>query len=113
MKGKTSNFSLYHNFFTLNLLNGEVITVNIEKMKAAFIVKSFDGNNNHTYTYKDKLPFGGTKVKIEFIDGEVMIGYNPYDVYGHHGFFLHPADMMGNNKCVFAVTTAIKKLSFL
>ncbi len=113
MKGTTENFSLYNKFFNMQLLGGEQITVNVEEMKAAFIVKSFEGNKNYTYSYKDSLPFGGTRVKVRFNDGEEMIGYNAYDVYGHHGFFIHPADIRGNNKCVFVVTTAIREMSFL
>ena len=113
MKGKTRDFSFHKPFFTLNSLQNGSIKVSIDSIKAAFIVKSFDGNKNYTYTYTDTIPYGGTKVKVEFIDGEVMVGYNPYDVYGPYGFFMQPADLRGNNKCVFAVSSSIKELTFL
>lgn len=113
MKGKTDDFSLYKTFFHVKLLSGEVVKVDKEKLKAAFLVKSFHGNKNYTYTYADVIPWGGNKVKVEFTDGEVMIGYVPYYPYGHHGFFMTPADLKGNNKYVFVVTSAIKDINFL
>ena len=61
--------------------------------KATFFVKSFVGNKEYKYTYKDSVPWGGNKVKVEFIDGEVMIGYTPYYSYDQKGFFLTPADL--------------------
>jgi len=113
LKGETSDFSLHKSYFSMKLLNGKNVRVNIEKMKAAFLVKSFKGNKKYRYTYKDVIPDGGTKVKVEFMDGEVMVGYNPYDIHGYHGFFIEPADLRGNNKWVFVVTSAIKEFTFM
>ena len=113
MKGKTSNFSSYKKSFDMDLLSGKVVKVHVEKLKAAFIVHSFKGDKSYTYTYEDVIPEWGSKVKVEFIDGEVMIGYNPFDLYEEHGFFLYPADLLGNNKCVFIVNSATKKITFI
>lgn len=113
MKGRTEDFSFYRPSFTMQCLDGEKVTVNIHALKAAFIVKKFEGNKNYKYTYTDEIPYGGTKMKVEFNDGEVMIGYNPYDVYGNYGFFIHPADLSGNNSCVFVVTSAIRDFTLL
>ncbi len=113
MKGKADNFSLDQDYFHLRLLNGEVVKVDIEKLKAVFLVKSFSGNKNYKYAYKDFIPWGGKKVKISFIDGEVMIGYTPYHPYCQRGFFITPADLRGNNKSVFVITSSTKEISFL
>lgn len=113
IKGTTDDFSLDKKFFNLRLLNGKVVTVNIEKLKAAFLVKNFNGNKNYKYTYKDFIPWGGNKVKVEFIDGEVMIGYTPYKSFAQQGFFITPADLKGNNKKVFVVTSATKEVTLL
>jgi hypothetical protein len=100
-------------FFHLKLLSGEVVKVDIEKLKAAFNVKTFNGNKNYNYTYKDVIPWGGNKVKVEFIDGEVIIGYTPHYSAGHQGFFITPADLQGNNKEVYVVTSATKEITYL
>ncbi len=113
IKGRAGNFSPAKTFFHLELISGEVVKVDIEKLKAAFFVKSFEGNKNYKYTYKDDIPWGGKKVKVEFIDGEVMIGYTPHYLFDHHGFFVIPADLQGNNNRVFVVTSATEKVTFL
>lgn len=113
LKGRTSDFSADKSFFHLSLLSGETVRVDIEKMKAAFVVKSFAGNKNYNYTYKDVIPWGGNKIKVEFLDGEVMIGYTSYYPFGNIVFSITPADLTGNNKSVFVVNSATKKITFL
>jgi hypothetical protein len=113
MKGRTCDFSPDNTVFHLKLFNGELIKVDIDKVKAAFVVKNFNGNKNYKYTYKDFIPWGGNKIKVEFIDGEIMIGYTPYYPFGHHGFFVTPADVQGNNKQVYVVTSATKEITYL
>jgi hypothetical protein len=113
MKGTTSDFLPENEFFNMKLLDGDVVPVNIDKLKALFFVKTFEGNKNYTYSYKDIIPWGGNKVKVEFFDGEEMIGYTPYHFYGQRGFFLTPADLKGNNRHVFVVTSSTQKITFM
>ncbi|MEW6600977.1 MAG: hypothetical protein AB1499_08395 [Nitrospirota bacterium] len=113
IKGMAKDFSFYKSYFTMKLLDGEEVKVKVDMMKAAFIVKSFAGNQNYKYKYEDNIPYAGPKVKVEFIDGEIMIGYNVYDIYGPYGFFMQPADLQGNNKCVFVVASSIRELTML
>ncbi len=112
MKGRIRDFSPQKTFFHLRLTSGELVKVDLEKMKAAFLVKSYNGNKQYAYTYRDYIPWGGNKVQVEFNDGEVLIGYTPYLPYGQQGFFVTPADLQGNNKSVFVVTSATKDISF-
>ena len=113
LKGKTSDFYPDNKLFNMELLSGDVVPVDIEKLKAVFFVKSFEGNKNYKYTYKDVIPWENHKVKIEFIDGEVMIGYIPYYHFCEHGFLMTPADMQGNNKKVFIITSATRAITFM
>lgn len=113
MKGRTGNFSPDNSFFHMKLLSGESVKVDIAKLKALFIVKSFQGNRQYQYTYGDVLPWGGKKVKVEFKDGEVIIGYTTYYQSVGTGFFITPADLKGNNKQVFVVTSATRKISYM
>ncbi|HDH05386.1 MAG TPA: hypothetical protein ENH01_06710 [Nitrospirae bacterium] len=113
MKGRTSDFSLDKTFFHLKLLSGEVVNVDIEKLKAVFHVKSLTGNKNYKCLYKDPILWGGNKVKVQFFDGEVMIGYTPYHISGNKAVLITPADLQCNNKQVFVVTSATKEITFL
>ena len=48
MKGKTNDFFPNKTSFHLETLSGETKTIDVELLKAFFLVKNFDGNkNNH------------------------------------------------------------------
>jgi small nuclear ribonucleoprotein (snRNP)-like protein len=113
LKGKISNFSQFDNSFQLELLNGDSVTVNIDKIKAMFFVKSFEGNKKHQYEYKDTLLWAGDKMTLTFNDGEKMVGYaQNLDFISNKGFLITPADVNGNNKQVFASKSAIDSMFF-
>ena len=113
IKGRSLDFSPKKTIFNFRLLSGEVVKVDVEKLKAAFMVKTFEGNKSYKYTYKDFLPWGGNKVRIEFFDGEIIIGYVPHHINDDRGFFITPADVGGNNKQVFVVTSATRDITYL
>jgi len=113
LKGSAIDFSPKKTIFHLKLHNGGIVKVDVEKLKAAFLVKTFDGDKNYKYKYKDVLPWGGKKIKVEFIDGEVIIGYIPHHLNFERGFFMTPADVGGNNKEVFVVSSATRDISYL
>ncbi len=113
MKGITSDFSPRKSIFSLKLLNGEMVKVDMDKLKAAFIVKTFSGNKEYTYSYKDVLPWGGNKVKVEFKDGEIMIGYVSHHISNSQNFYITPADLNGNNKQAFIIASSTKDVMYL
>jgi hypothetical protein len=113
MKGATSDFSATKTEFHLKLINGEIEKIDIEKLKALFCVKTFEGNKKHTEIYTDVVPEGGRKIKVEFNDGEILIGYTRAYYPNLQGFFLVPADIKSNNELIYVVTSAAKKISFL
>jgi hypothetical protein len=112
-KGRTSDFARDIEVFHLLLPGGKVETVKTEDVKAVFMVESFKGNSNYICTYKDFIPWGGHKIKVEFIDGEVMIGYTPYYPEVNRNFFITPADLQCNNKKVYIVNSATKHIYYL
>lgn len=112
LKGTVPFFSPFHRFFQLELMDGDVVTVDMDRIKAMFFVKTFDGDKDYTYTYKDELFWVGDKVRVRFSDGEKMIGYTQQLDCSPRGFFITPADLKGNNKYVFASKSAIKSMSF-
>ena len=102
LKGKISNFSPLYSFFQLELLNGDSVIVNIDKIKAIFFVKHFEGNKQYTYKYEDNLSGLGDKITFKFNDGEKMVGYAQHFDFTPKGYFITPADVNGNNTYVFA-----------
>jgi hypothetical protein len=114
LKGEISNFSQSDDFLELEHLNGDLGIVYIDNIKAMFFVKSFLGNKNHQYKYKDSLLWAGDKISLTFNDGEKMVGYTQHlDFINHKGLLITPADVNGNNKRIYASKSAIDSISFL
>ncbi len=112
LKGAISDFSPFYRFFQLELLNGDVVTVDIDKVKAIFFVKSFEGDKKYQYKYADELYWVGDKIIFNFFDGERMVGYTQQLDFSPKGFFITPADLKGNNQYLFASRSAIESMSF-
>lgn len=112
-KGTTSNFEPDRNSFSMETIGGEQVEVSIVGIKSIFFVKDFEGEKCFSYEYKDNIPDVGRKIKVEYFDGEVIIGY----VFGYssknQGFLMVPADLDGNNLRIYAVNEAVKKVEFL
>src|SRR3972149_1975629 len=123
LRGKMLDFSPDKRFFHLELTSGEIVTVDMEKLKileidmeelkAAFFVKDFKGNKNHNDIYNDVISGSGKKVRVEFLDGEVIIGYALSYAPERHGFFITPADLQSNNERIFVIKSATKKVTFI
>jgi hypothetical protein len=112
LKGKISNFFPLYSYFQLELLNGDTVIVDINKIKAMFFVKSFEGNKEYEYKYEDKLSWVGDKITLKFTDGEKIVGYAQHSDFTSKGYFITPADVNGNNTYVFASRSAIESMSF-
>ena len=113
LKGEISNFSQSDDFFELEHLNGDLGILYIDNIKAMFFVKSFLGNKNHQYKYKDELLWEGDKLSLTFADGEKVVGYTQHlDFISNRGLLITPADVNGNNKHIFASKSAINSMLF-
>ena len=82
-------------------------------MKAIFFVKDSDGDESREDKYDDDITGGGRKIKVEFSDGEVVIGYTLSYSPDRHGFFMTPADLKGNNERIFVIKSATKNVKFV
>jgi hypothetical protein len=112
-KGKTSDFFPNKARFHLEKPNGEILEIDIEKLKAIFFVKDFAGDKNREDSYNDQIAGGGRKLKVHFSDGEIVIGYTLGYSPDRQGFYLTPADLQGNNERIFVVKSATSKIEFL
>ncbi len=113
MKGTTSDFSPNKKEFHLTLTNGEIVPIDVETLKALFFVKDLEGNKDRKEEYVDVVPGGGRKVRIEFTDGETVIGFSQGYSPNRQGFFVIPADRQSNNERFFVVTSATRKVSYI
>ena len=112
-KGKTSDFFPNKTLFHLENLSGEIVEISIENLKAIFFVKDFEGNKNHQKNYSDEIAAGGRKIRVQFLDGETVIGYTLGYSPDRQGFYMTPADIKGNNERIFVVKSATEKVEFL
>ena len=113
LKGQTNNFLPNKTFFHLQQVGGGQIEVHIEDLKAIFFVKNYDGAKDHKKAYNDKVPGGGRKIQVKFLDGETIVGYTTGYSPDRPGFYIVPADLKGNNERIFIVKTATEKVEML
>jgi hypothetical protein len=113
VKGQTNNFLPNKTFFHLQRLEGGQIEIYLEDLKAIFFVKNYDGDKNYKKTYNDKVPGGGRRIQIKFLDGETIVGYTTGYSQDRPGFYIVPSDTKGNNERIFVVKTATEKVEML
>ena len=113
VKGQTNNFLPNKTFFHLQQISGGQIEVHIEDLKAIFFVKNYNGAKDHKKSYDDKVPGGGRKIQVKFLDGEIIVGYTTGYSPDRPGFYIVPADIKGNNERIFVVKTATEKVEML
>jgi hypothetical protein len=112
-KGTTSDFFPNKNLFHIKLLNGEIMDINVEELKSIYFVKDFEGDKDRNDMYNDVVPGGGRKIRVEFSDGETLIGYSQGYSPNRQGFFVVPADTNSNNERIFVVSSATKSVTFI
>jgi len=104
---------------TLKIINqqGKEKTFSIDKLKAVFFVKDFQGNSEY-----DEIKFLNKQsvssmiwVRVEFFDGEVLEGkvLNDMELICSPGFYLSPSDLDTNNKRVYVVKSSLKNFTVL
>jgi hypothetical protein len=96
---------------------GKEQTFSIDKLKAIFFVKDFQGNPEY-----DEIKFLSKQAissmiwaRVEFFDGEVLEGKIPnnMELLSSPGFYLSPSDQDTNNKRVYVVKSALKTFIIL
>ena len=113
MKGKTNDFFPNKTSFHLQTPSGEIETIDVEKLKALFLVKDFDGNKHYDEEYADEVSGAGRKIRVTFSDGEKITGYTLGYSPDRQGFYITPADVNSNNVRIFVVKSASEKIEFI
>lgn len=116
LKGTTRDFSPQRPSFHLHPegdLKAGAIQVPIAELKAAFFVKSLEGDKDHVESLELDRRSQGRRIQVTFKDGEILagttVGYTP----DRAGFFLVPADPESNNLRVFVIAASVSKVDFI
>ena len=112
-KGYSNNFFPNKVFFHLETPDGDSQRIEMDDLKAVFFTKDFEGDKDRQDDYSHEVRGAGRKMRVEFIDGEVIIGYSLAYSPDRQGFFLTPADVNGNNERVFVLNDASRKVEFV
>ncbi|MDA3936722.1 MAG: hypothetical protein PF636_07675 [Actinomycetota bacterium] len=87
----------------------------MDELKALFFVKDFDGDPGYTENKEidPSNPPAGRPIKVEFQDGEVLVGTTTGYQPSRPGFFLVPLDPDSNNERCYVVAAATQEVCFL
>ena len=111
LKGTTQDFSPLRPLFHIQpAAGGAPVEVRTKKLKALFVVKTFEGNQ----TRRDLAGFitgpsetaHGKKIAVHFKDGELLCGYSLSYMPDREGFFMFPADSASNNLRIYVLAAA-------
>lgn len=115
VKGETGDFAPNRDSFTLTQKREgalpESTKVKLEDLKAIFFVRSHEGSKDHMER-KLHEPEGkiGKRLLVTFEDGETIRGTTLGTTLTPHGFLLFPADPQSNNKRIFILRGAVKRI---
>jgi hypothetical protein len=117
LKGHTADFVAAADTFHIARVDAPSAPphpVMVSELKAVFFVKDFAGNPLHDErkNFEGRAALG-RKLRIEFKDGEVMVGTTQTYEPAAHGFFLVPADSASNIERCFVVAAATEQVIFL
>jgi hypothetical protein len=120
LKGLTGDFVPTKPSFRLTPAEAEgtakPIEINVSELRTIFFVKQLRSKPHiypHRQQFDPKKPVAGRKIRVVFLDGEIMTGTTQSYDPRRAGFFVFPADEASNNERCFIVAGAIKELTFL
>jgi hypothetical protein len=91
------------------------VEIPLAELKGVFFVKDFAGNRAYqeTNAFAPEQRVPGRKLRVEFEDGEVLVGSTMGYQPNRPGFFLVPADPSSNNERCYVVSAAVKAVTLL
>jgi hypothetical protein len=92
---------------------GELREVVLAEQKAVFFVKDYAGNSEYEdRTDVERIGFG-KKVRVDFVDGEKLVGYCSGYLPNRPGVFVFPSDPDSNNDRVYVVAASALQVQFV
>jgi hypothetical protein len=118
VKGMTADFAPARDVFHVSVRDAppgaRPVEIVVAELKALFFVKDFDGDPNHVEAnaFDPAHPPAGRSIRVQFADGEVLVGTTVGYQIGRPGFFLVPADPESNIDRCYVVAAATIDISF-
>ena len=112
-KGSTFDFVPTKGTFHLESVEGGMREIQVADLKAIFFVRDLAGdpNRQNRNEFDVNRSLHGRRIRVEFLDGELLVGttqgYQPERV----GFFVAPADHEANHERVFVVRAATRAVT--
>jgi hypothetical protein len=114
VKGTTTDFNqARHKFHVVEDGTGDVKEIGIGELKAVFFVNTLEGKQDHIERTDVERKGMGRKIKVQFKDGETMLGYTTGYSPGRPAFFLIPSDPDSNNQRIFILTEGTESVEFI
>lgn len=114
VKGMTRDFIPEKPKFHLIHQDESIEEIDTESLKAIFFVKSYEGKKDYSevkgFSKADPITFRGMKIKVTFLDNEVIYGATMGYNKARKGFFITPADPDSNNIRIYVVASAVKEV---
>ena len=116
LKGHTNDFlparPVFHLLSEGSAPTDKPVEIHVPELKALYFVRDFAGDPTHTESnhFDASKPPQGRRVRVEFKDGEILIGTTQGYQPERPGFFVLPADAGSNNERCFVVTSAAKQV---
>ncbi|MFN7941235.1 MAG: hypothetical protein U0X73_06525 [Thermoanaerobaculia bacterium] len=118
-KGFTSDFLPARDSFHIEIEvpggSPRTLAVAHGTLKAVFFVKDFQGDPGHRKRndFDPAKPVPGRKIRVEFKDGEVMVGTTQGYQPGRPGFFIVPADPEANTIRCYVLVAATRSIGWI
>lgn len=118
LKGYTSDFIANKEFFHITdspSSTSKPVEIYVPDLKAIFFVKDHAGDKqyNEHKQFDPAKPIAGRKIRVDFKDGEHLVGFTQGYQPGRAGFFMVPADARSNNERIYVVSAAAREVRFL
>ena len=114
LKGVTSDFFPNKEEFHLTLVDSEERrSIRINDLKAVFFVHTFEGKSEYDERVDIERGGMGRKIRVDFSDGETLMGYTSGYAPNRKAFFVFPVDPDSNNDRAYVVTSSTKAVEFI
>jgi hypothetical protein len=120
IRGMTHDFGPQKKVFHVSTVekhgtgDGKVYEISLSELKAVFFVKSLEGRQGPPSLkglLEERLESPGLmKIRITFLDGEILVGTTHGYTPEREGFFVTPLEQDSNNLRIFVVSSAVKKV---
>lgn len=114
LKGVTTDFFPNKDEFHLVLEGSEERrSIRMNNLKAVFFVHTFDGKPEYQENVDIERGGLGRKIRVDFSDGETLLGYTSGYAPNRKAFFVFPVDPDSNNDRAYVITSATKAVEFV